>query len=464
VASTQYEYDALGRVIKATSDNGHSITYTYDAAGNITSVVSTGRCSAAVSGRIGGRHHDDDDDLTLGGVAGTAVGRRVGGHDNHKLTFDGVAGEPITLRLEAMPPQAGIGKFATISLRRRGHHDDDDHFRESAEMSMGQNDHDDEHGGFSKHVSSALPAELTVVLPSGGRYVVRVKDADDDYHRHGHDRRESYEGPYRLTLEGSPAACASFAANNAGIGMPLPRKDALDWRMQIQVASQGYEDVHNYLGVAPEAALEWDANDGYTIPQDDDSKLSLYFPHNTWEQNPGRYSSDIRNNREQAGAVTGHVWHFDVEKSFSTAPAGDEVELRFSGLDVVPTAYAILFVDHELSRVADLRQEESYTFYLGTQGTGSFDDNTLAQNRPNPFNPSTIIRYDLAERGLVRLRVYDVTGALVKVLEERERGPGGYEVPWNGDNENGERVASGVYLYRLTTPGFSQTRKMLLLK
>ena len=61
-------------------------------------------------------------------------------------------------------------------------------------------------------------------------------------------------------------------------------------------------------------------------------------------------------------------------------------------------------------------------------------------------------------------RIYNVTGALVKVLEERDRELGRYEIGWDGNNERGARVSSGVYFYRLTAPGFSQTRKMVLLR
>ena len=88
----------------------------------------------------------------------------------------------------------------------------------------------------------------------------------------------------------------------------------------------------------------------------------------------------------------------------------------------------------------------------------------LKQNYPNPFNPTTIIRYEIAVAGRLSLRIYDVTGALVKVLEERAREPGRYEIGWDGDNERGEKVSSGVYFYRLRAPGFSRTRKMVLLK
>jgi hypothetical protein len=88
----------------------------------------------------------------------------------------------------------------------------------------------------------------------------------------------------------------------------------------------------------------------------------------------------------------------------------------------------------------------------------------LYQNYPNPFNPSTVIRYDVANPGNVDIKVYDVSGALIKILESRYRTPGQHEVQWDGSNSSGVNVSTGVYFYRLTTNGFSQTRKMILLK
>ena len=62
------------------------------------------------------------------------------------------------------------------------------------------------------------------------------------------------------------------------------------------------------------------------------------------------------------------------------------------------------------------------------------------------------------------MRIYDVSGALVKVLENRDRQPGPYAVRWNGENDRGEQVASGVYFYRLTAGKTTLTKKMVLLK
>ncbi|MEJ2721617.1 MAG: FlgD immunoglobulin-like domain containing protein, partial [bacterium] len=89
----------------------------------------------------------------------------------------------------------------------------------------------------------------------------------------------------------------------------------------------------------------------------------------------------------------------------------------------------------------------------------------LLQNHPNPFNPTTMIRFDVpAGGGAVTLRVYDVTGRLVRTLVDGMQTPGEKTIAWDGRNDAGVPVASGAYLYRLTGPRFEQTRKMLFLK
>jgi hypothetical protein len=89
----------------------------------------------------------------------------------------------------------------------------------------------------------------------------------------------------------------------------------------------------------------------------------------------------------------------------------------------------------------------------------------LHQNVPNPFNPVTTIRYDVpAGGGEVTLRVYDVGGRLVRTLVDGTEGPGEKTVTWDGRNDRGRVVASGVYFYRLTSETYTHTRKMLLMK
>ncbi len=81
------------------------------------------------------------------------------------------------------------------------------------------------------------------------------------------------------------------------------------------------------------------------------------------------------------------------------------------------------------------------------------------QNYPNPFNPSTTISFNLSKSGVVTLKVYNLMGEEIKTLVDGYRESGIYTV-----NFNAEELASGMYLYRLSTNGFTETKKMLFMK
>jgi hypothetical protein len=84
---------------------------------------------------------------------------------------------------------------------------------------------------------------------------------------------------------------------------------------------------------------------------------------------------------------------------------------------------------------------------------------------PNPFNPATTISYDLKDRVTVNLAIYDVTGRLVKTLVAAEATDAGrHRVVWNGRDEAGRVVATGVYVCELDAGGYSETRRMVLAK
>jgi beta-glucanase (GH16 family) len=90
---------------------------------------------------------------------------------------------------------------------------------------------------------------------------------------------------------------------------------------------------------------------------------------------------------------------------------------------------------------------------------------TLHPCYPNPFNPVTTISYDLKDPAPVDLDIYDVAGRLVHTLIESESSPAGHhEITWNGRNREGRAVEAGVYFYRLTVDGRSETKRMVLVR
>jgi hypothetical protein len=89
----------------------------------------------------------------------------------------------------------------------------------------------------------------------------------------------------------------------------------------------------------------------------------------------------------------------------------------------------------------------------------------LDANIPNPFNPITTIGYGIPAGGAdVNISIYDVAGRRVRTLVDEHRPAGLFSVQWNGENDRGQSVASGVYFYRMRAGEFVETRKMLLLK
>jgi flagellar hook assembly protein FlgD len=88
----------------------------------------------------------------------------------------------------------------------------------------------------------------------------------------------------------------------------------------------------------------------------------------------------------------------------------------------------------------------------------------LEQNYPNPFNPTTVIEYQTLEAGRVTLEVFSVLGEKVATLVNGFQEAGYYQQEWNGRDQSGRQVASGLYIYRLQAGDFSGVRSMVLMK
>ena len=88
----------------------------------------------------------------------------------------------------------------------------------------------------------------------------------------------------------------------------------------------------------------------------------------------------------------------------------------------------------------------------------------LNQNYPNPFNAETQISFDIASTSMVRLELFDITGRTIRTLVDQTYTPGRYRVTWDGRDGAGNEVASGMYIYRLSTGTDVMTKRLMLLR
>ena len=86
------------------------------------------------------------------------------------------------------------------------------------------------------------------------------------------------------------------------------------------------------------------------------------------------------------------------------------------------------------------------------------------QNYPNPFNPTTTIQYTVTRASRVQIEIYNQMGQFVRLLKDELTSPGNYTIPWNGKNDRGKTVASGIYIYQMVTDKKIDSNKMLLIR
>ncbi|KAA3597872.1 MAG: T9SS C-terminal target domain-containing protein [Calditrichaeota bacterium] len=128
--------------------------------------------------------------------------------------------------------------------------------------------------------------------------------------------------------------------------------------------------------------------------------------------------------------------------------------------------YTYVISDVETNGVETKHQENSQSikFVFDEEISQTKLDYILAQNFPNPFNPSTTINFQVAKTQDVRLAVYNLNGKLVKELVNEPKAKGSHNAVWDGTDETGKSVSSGTYFYKISAGTFTQTNKMILLK
>jgi len=165
----------------------------------------------------------------------------------------------------------------------------------------------------------------------------------------------------------------------------------------------------------------------------------------------------------------------EIKVSNTVTNEWEELTFDFSSHIGLPEAIGIdqivVFPDFDLGgRTQDnIIYFDNISFYSNSVGVDNRSETfpqgfVLEQNFPNPFNPSTTLRYELPEDGLVNVTIYDMMGRQVSTLLSSHQTAGYKSIQWNATNDFGKPVSAGVYLYQIQAGEFVQTKKMVLLK
>ena len=279
---------------------------------------------------------------------------------------------------------------------------------------------------------------------------------------------EDSAGNYFFGYEGSSTA-PSLTTDAAWY---RARPDVLGYQLEAWIAS-GYQDGRGYdtdvpaasaLGTpgSPQSSLMADVNSDGTV-----NILDLVFVASRFDV-PNATEADV--NGDGAVNIQDLVMVANGLGSVAAAPSVQTLHASHVQQWVASAKQAVAARSIQTSM-----SEQQFSYERGIQVLEQLlvtlvpKSTVLLANYPNPFNPETWIPYRLAKSSDVQLRIYDTQGQMVRHLNIGHQAAGLYQtrsraVYWDGRNEMGESVASGLYFYTLTAGDFSATRRMLILK
>jgi hypothetical protein len=248
-----------------------------------------------------------------------------------------------------------------------------------------------------------------------------------------------------------------------------------NWQVAIKLECESIADITNIAGVRPGACDSYDQFD-FDEPPLFDKYVSLAFSQKGDGEDCRLLAGDFRQ-AQSSGNI------------FEVIVRGNSGEPAFISLVeplLIPPDYLVVLEDQFTERSYMLRPKQRVALprvpsvdghdYRLIVGTRKFLDGMeldivsmptrfeLSQNYPNPFNPSTTIRFALPVPQRVLIDVVNILGQRVTTLIDDDMPAGNNQVTWDGTDDFGRQVASGVYFYRLRTDKFQNNKKMVLLK
>ena len=246
-----------------------------------------------------------------------------------------------------------------------------------------------------------------------------------------------------------------------------------EWRLRISAASEEIKDQDNFIGVLTDAQDGWDRFD-FSEPPVIGDYLSLYFPHEDWEEHRGRYARDfkawIRDQGSGKSQDIKKMWNFSIETNLNQKPV--EVNWEFENF---PKDLEIVLIDQSGDVMVDLKEQTTYKYYsTNTGGKRNFEikvgKDLIRQNLsgrlvisqmkgyPNPSQGSAVIRMEVETEAVIKARILNLLGQTVRWIHPDEvewkgLNPTGtayvYEFRWNGRDVGERRVGTGIFFYEV---------------
>ena len=255
--------------------------------------------------------------------------------------------------------------------------------------------------------------------------------------------------------------------------IPSKNKTQALWRVHITLSSAGFIDETSSFGVSNKASPGLDQLD-FRKPRAIAETPTVSFNRPDWDANFSTFATDIRSD-----VVESEIWEFEVR----SIPQ-ENATLTFSDIKQIPAHFEVYLLDVSRARSINLRENSLYSFIpvgeltkfsvvVGDEAAVKEQLNSvslprqfsLGHNYPNPFNPTTIIPVAVPVTSEITLKIYDILGKEVKTVYQGPIDAGHHLMSWNGRNETGNAVTTGIYLYRLTTAkGVTLLGKMILMK
>ncbi|MDQ7797437.1 MAG: Ig-like domain-containing protein [Candidatus Edwardsbacteria bacterium] len=263
------------------------------------------------------------------------------------------------------------------------------------------------------------------------------------------------------------AGCSLYIqtlATKTGLPKTAHNEYRIDWQLEVSAASGRASDGGLRLGVSSQAREGYDRLDSEKPPLVS-NQVKIYIPHDDWDRGPCRqYQYDFRPPAD----------HIEWPLTAQTSDKEGALSFKLSG--ALPSGHKLYLADRSAGTGLEIVPDQPVGFSGTAQYSVIFTDRKLSQLNikplsllmsraaPNPFRNQMNLTYQIPRAGPVSITIYNITGQLVRTLVDQDLSPGYYSAGWDGRDDAGGSISSGVYFVRLASDGKSLTQKILKIK